>query len=502
MHMKIARMNQIKAKRKRLHWKLTKSYIIVAALAFFIIEAVVLFSLFALVGLFPFNEDFRLATQFIVPALTDDAINVSTQYLTTEPPDLAGLQQGLANLYPAIPTTETLSPFENRHFISVFILDMEGHLLASHPQFTQMPADGRLFDGQALGQEAFWNLLLTDLLVLEASPTFTQISTNNAYYVGYGEHIFDETRQPIAATIVLTRWIDPSLFYLGAIGFSLAILLLFTLVAAALGGLFGWQTAGKFSKRLGQLALTTHAWGKGDFSIRVTDAEPDEIGELGTNLNQMATELETLLARQEQFAAFEERNRIARDLHDSVKQHTFAAAAQIGTAKLLLRRDLEQAEIHINQAAELTDQIRLELTALIQQLRPPDVNHKGLSEALRQFMLNWGIQNQIHVIDQISEVHRLETAVEDTLFRFAQEALANVSKHSQATQVTVTLNQTSATINLTIVDNGCGFDVENVTQGVGLNSMQERITAVHGQLTINTQPQKGTTLIVTIPQTS
>ena len=112
-----------------------------------------------------------------------------------------------------------------------------------------------------------------------------------------------------------------------------ASLVAFTLLAAVAGTLFGYLTSRGLVRRLGALSVAAGAWSRGDFTVLVRDRSGDEIAELAQRLNRMAEQLENLLESRNRLAVLEERNRLARDLHDSAKQQAFAAAAQVGAAR-------------------------------------------------------------------------------------------------------------------------------------------------------------------------
>ena len=108
------------------------------------------------------------------------------------------------------------------------------------------------------------------------------------------------------------------------------------------------------------------------------------MGQLAQDLNQMARQVQTLLASQQRLTLLEERQRMARDLHDSVKQHTFGMALLMGAEKKYLEKDPTQARLYLTEAEELADQTRQELTVIIQELRPRARMEKGLATALRE----------------------------------------------------------------------------------------------------------------------
>ncbi|MGH2510589.1 MAG: histidine kinase, partial [Ktedonobacteraceae bacterium] len=269
--------------------------------------------------------------------------------------------------------------------------------------------------------------------------------------------------------------------------------LLVTILTASIGAVFGYVTARGLTRRLNQLSTAATRWSRGDFSALAQDTSPDELGQMARQLNHMATELQNLLHTRQQLATLEERNRLARDLHDSVKQQVFAISMQIGATKILLRRDTDAAEARLQKAEKLVQQAQQELTSLIRELRPVALDGKGLIAALRELAPQWSQQTDIVANLHVEGAQTLPLTVEEALFRVAQEALSNVARHSQATLVQITLTMTDETVTLMVHDNGQGCDPTHLEhQGVGLLSMQERMKMLGGDMQLASTPGNGT----------
>jgi signal transduction histidine kinase len=275
--------------------------------------------------------------------------------------------------------------------------------------------------------------------------------------------------------------------------------LYFILLASAVGTLTGLLITRNVTRRLRRITQATEAWSKGELAVEVHDPTRDEIGQLGQDLNGMAEQLHTLLASREELAAIEERNRLARDLHDSIKQNVFATALLVGAARTHLPPDTLPAATYLAEAEALAEQTRQELTALIRELRPARLEDKGLAVALRNYAEDWSRRMGIAVAMHIQGERVIALDIEEALFRVAQEALANIAQHSGAAQVTIHLMWDGAQVRLTIADDGSGFDVAHASgRGVGLASMRERMAAHNGTLTISSAA--GTTIVeATIP---
>jgi signal transduction histidine kinase len=278
--------------------------------------------------------------------------------------------------------------------------------------------------------------------------------------------------------------------------------LYFILLATALGTVTGILISGDITRRLRRIMLATTAWSRGEFQIAVFDRSGDEIGQLARDLNRMAGQLQSLLTARQELAVLEERHRMARDLHDSVKQQVFANSLLIRAARKMFPRNPDRAQAYLTEAEELAVQTQQELSALISALRPAAIADKGLVAALRDYASDWqrrmGIEVKLHT--QGTPITPLES--EETLFRVAQEALANVAHHSQARQVEIDLTWSGDQVHLSIRDNGKGFDLARASgKGVGLASMRERVEALHGTLLMSSSPT-GTTIEAFTPLTT
>lgn len=216
----------------------------------------------------------------------------------------------------------------------------------------------------------------------------------------------------------------------------------------------------------------------------------------------------------QRLAVTQERNRLSRDLHDSVKQRVFAMIMQLGTAQALLdgepgreqseHETVRRAREAIDHAELLARQAGSELNLVIQELRPAALEDRGLRDALRDYTQDWSRQNgipaRVAVSGDLPELPDLPERpdVEHALFRIAQEALANVARHSRATSVRLELQAEGRAVALSITDDGIGFDPRRAAGGVGLASMRERAEALGGELVMDSAPGRGATITVRI----
>lgn len=237
-------------------------------------------------------------------------------------------------------------------------------------------------------------------------------------------------------------------------------------------------------------AITFIVSGFFGFTIQQVERERDR--------NQrLVEELQATQRKLHDLAVVEERNRLARDLHDSVKQQVFAISMQLGAARALLDEG-DQAYGPVTEAERLAKQANAELTTLIRELRPPGLESKALAAALREYVTEWSRQNRVAADVKVDGVSPAPLPGDETLFRVAQEALANVARHSKAQHVSVELVRQGDDVALVIADDGTGFDLSRVEKGVGLDSMRERLEAIGGQLDISSRTSSGTKITATV----
>ena len=271
------------------------------------------------------------------------------------------------------------------------------------------------------------------------------------------------------------------------------------LLAGVIGTVFGLLFGRGITNRLDQLADATLAWSQGDFTVYVDDPSEDELGQLTQRLNNMARQLQHLLDTRSQLLVVEERNRLARDLHDSAKQMAFAASAQISTVRRLIDQDPQQARSHVEQADRLINDLREELTNLIKELRPPVLKDKGLVLALKEVAADWSQQNGIELDLRVKNERSLPLDIEQAVYKIVQEALSNVARHSQADNVLLRLVYADQSLKCSIKDDGRGFDPLKDHAGFGLQSLRERASGLGSELQVSSIIGNGTELSFEVP---
>jgi signal transduction histidine kinase len=246
---------------------------------------------------------------------------------------------------------------------------------------------------------------------------------------------------------------------------------------------------------IGVLDVVNKANGFTDEDVRVMS--------VFANQAAMAIEHARLQQQAEQLAVLEERQRLARELHDSVTQSLYSVTLYANAANLSLAAGRHEATAgYLADIEETGIEGLRDMRLLIYQLHPPVLEAEGLVAVLQTRLAaveeRAGLQTQLHVEGE----RRLPIEIEEDLYWIAQEALNNIHKHADAQHVTVALHFTPTTIRLDVVDDGVGFDLQAVRaarRGTGgLRSMNERTARLGGQLTFLTAPGEGTRLTVEV----
>ena len=197
-------------------------------------------------------------------------------------------------------------------------------------------------------------------------------------------------------------------------------------------------------------------------------------------------------------ASLEERQRLARELHDSVSQALYGIALGARTARTLLDRDPPAAAEPVDYVLSLAETGLAEMRALIFELRPESLESEGLNAAIRKQVEAAQARHGVKVDFQPGEEPDLPLVVKEAIYRIAQESLNNVVKHSQARHVRVAVSSMGGELKLEVADNGKGFDAAGDFPGhLGLKSMRERAENSGGRLEISSQPGTGTRIIAT-----
>ncbi|MDX2163350.1 MAG: sensor histidine kinase [bacterium] len=201
-------------------------------------------------------------------------------------------------------------------------------------------------------------------------------------------------------------------------------------------------------------------------------------------------------------AAQEERKRLARDLHDSIKQQVFSMSVSAAAAYAHLDTNVEAARQALRDVKQSAHEAMVEMRALLQQLAPAPLEKSGLVGALREQAEALAYRTGAKVDTSFGELpdnQRFPLGAQEAVFRIAQESLSNIARHARAQQVTLKLDQRGEHVMLTITDDGQGFDPTCTENGMGLHNIRARAAAVHAEAHIESAPGKGTRITITLP---
>nr|WP_166240783.1 sensor histidine kinase [Paenibacillus turpanensis] len=295
-------------------------------------------------------------------------------------------------------------------------------------------------------------------------------------------------------------------------GLRISLILVGAVVTA--GGAFGYWQSSQIVRRLERLRESMLLLEKGNLNRPVPSLGEDEIGRLGEQLERISRKWEgqvgslqrlstnnAELAEKARYTAImEERQRLARELHDAVSQQLFAISMTATAVGRIFDRDVEKARRQITLIEEMSSVAQSEMRALLLHLRPVHLEGKSLADGLGELLQELKVKTPIDITWEMDKEIQLPRGIEDHLFRIVQEALSNALRHSRATTLEVRLQRRPDSIKLSIKDNGVGFEMElKKHTSYGLVSMQERVNEIGGAIEFVTAPGKGTRIDIRVP---
>jgi signal transduction histidine kinase len=215
----------------------------------------------------------------------------------------------------------------------------------------------------------------------------------------------------------------------------------------------------------------------------------------------LAIQLTRLSVQSRQSAVTAERNRMARDIHDTLAQGLTGVIVQLEAVEEAMARNLAlKASGHLDRAGELARESLREARRSVQALRPQALEEKQLSEALKDLIERMTGGTTVHAeLTLQGEQQKLPPEWETNLLRIGQEVLTNVLRHARASEFNVLLVFDGREIRLDLRDNGCGFDPQRRHKGFGLQGMRERAEGMGGQITVQSASGKGTEISIVLP---
>ena len=492
-------MKKIMSFFRRLQWKLTLSYVVVT------IGTVAVLTVL-LIGIALYAENLSNTRTFDSFYWSKTAFQDNIPYMLDDPDVLQawlervheeGFQWTDFQSYTVRESLDYANTFKKG--TPIYVLDTDLNVIAAAPPVSAnligKPFQSRAING--FGLETIFDEALKGYKNYHAQSL---IQPDGSYISAFP--LRENDNDPVAAIVVYQlqpiAFATPTNLGIYRSFFFVTMFILFA-VALPVGAIFGWLASRGLRKRLVNLSAASQAWSKGDFSVTPRDRSGDEIGELTRNLNGMAEQLQTLIHTRNELTRIEERNRLARDLHDTVKQQTYASRMQLTAAKNLLKAKDKKILEHVEAALQLNRETQQELKLIIEELRPAALEGRGLVQAVREYAERWRGHTGIEVEMSVTGERTLALDVEQTLYRVLQEALSNIARHAEADSVSITLEMDSGQTTLTVADNGRGFDPAAVSSSsYGLTGMKGRLGEVGGTLTIESTLAVGTTIIAKV----
>ncbi|MGG0719195.1 sensor histidine kinase [Robertmurraya massiliosenegalensis] len=294
--------------------------------------------------------------------------------------------------------------------------------------------------------------------------------------------------------------------------FSFIVLFVFLLV----GAYFAFRSSSLLKGRLTDVFLFISSLRSGKVSERIQVNEKDEIGLISEELNHLAGYIEeqkhslqrladtkTSLAQSAHAAVvMEERQRLARDLHDVVSQQLFALSMMSSATLRLFENNRDKAKAQLEEISKIAANAQGEMRALLLHLRPIQLSNDSLCDGVIKLIQDLKGKTNLDFQASIDEIVHISKATEEHLFRIIQEALSNILRHAEASKITISLTEEENYISLYIADNGKGFDptIDRVAS-YGLKTMRERCEEVGGVFNIRSKENEGTYIDIRIPST-
>ncbi|WP_102027974.1 sensor histidine kinase [Salirhabdus sp. Marseille-P4669] len=270
-------------------------------------------------------------------------------------------------------------------------------------------------------------------------------------------------------------------------------------------------------ERLDSISILISYLAKGKYTARLHDKEyGDEISHIGKDLNELAEKMQNQVKSLQRMAdekhdfakeahkvaTIEERQRLARDLHDAVSQQLFGLTMMSQATVRLLEKNPDKAKEQMIEISKMALQAQTEMRALLLHLRPVHLSGESLQSGVRKLVEELKTRCNIQFELNIEEFSGISNATEEHLFRMIQEILSNILRHSNATEVLLELKKKEEEIYLYVRDNGVGFDVTiNIDNkaSYGLTSLKERAEELGGTAVIRSKKGEGTYIVIRIP---
>lgn len=293
-------------------------------------------------------------------------------------------------------------------------------------------------------------------------------------------------------------------------------ILLYVLLGIIISFYAGFKSSDSIKVTLDSISvlITQFANGNYESSMHINqDSEfsriASELNHLGEKLQNQVKSLQRMADEKSEFAksahksaVMEERQRLARDLHDAVSQQLFALTMMSEAAVKQLEKDPETAKEQMKDVAKAALQSQTEMRALLLHLRPVHLSGDSLPTGIHKLINELKRKSQISFHVRVPDDLSLSETIEEHIFRIVQESLTNILRHAAATEVTVNLSKRETELFVHIRDNGKGFDIDHYSDrkaSYGLKTMRERSEELGGTFTVKSNVNEGTYIDIRIP---
>lgn len=278
----------------------------------------------------------------------------------------------------------------------------------------------------------------------------------------------------------------------------------------------GFKSSDDIKERLDHLSVLITQFANGNYQSRVNFDESDELTRIGNEMNDLGRKLQTQVRSLRQMAdeknafaqsahkaaVIEERQRLARDLHDAVSQQLFALTMMSEAAVKQLDKNPEVAKEQIQEVATAALKAQTEMRALLLHLRPVDLSGDPLPMGVHKLIKELKERSQIQFDVAIDDSLQLSASIEEHVFRIVQESLSNILRHANAKEVEIIFTKRKDDLFIHIADDGDGFDVEEDSSrktSYGLKTMRERCEEIGGTFSLKSIKKEGTYIDIRIP---
>jgi signal transduction histidine kinase len=489
--------------------RMTASYVLVTAAAVIVVEAV---AIGFLIPNYLAGQDLMSRVDYTASSMADklavvstspDTLQLPADYVIGEdfgpgPGKIQDLGQGLL-----VPYVRAALPQSAGALTAAVVMGSNGVILASSDP-VQFPvganAEGMLPDGalkfERGSQVATSNINGHDV-IWALEPVYVQLTRGGGVPGTRGKQPegFVYVQAP-AQAVTFAGSLDQAGPLLQA---GVAVLLL----ALPVGAVFGLLTTRGTVRRLGSLAGGAAVVADGDFAHRIPEGAADELGRLERSFNEMAERLSGAMSRERSLAdrgaRQAERNRISRELHDSISQDLFSIAL-LGAGIEKALPDGSPLRKQARTLVETVEATNREMRALLMELRPAALDDRGLVPALEDLAAVYEARFGVDVKTDLEAV-AMSPAVELAALRIAQEGFANAVRHAQPKTIRLALHGADGRAELVIADDGQGFEPGTNGSGerLGLRLMRERVEELDGTLAVSSRPGEGTVLSASLP---